>query len=313
MGKGYALPELLPMFRRPDKDSYNVTRYRLIMRYLLGDESARDVLEQLPEVYHIYQNLDVYVALFGHRRAVRLLLSKLSVVTPSPFDEVSMLLELYKESDDYLEPLVDAILRLKEYVADRSPENLMKLFDEVVSQAGGKKQAWIRKVQVLLSYIKMLERVGPEPVSRAIDILYNRMVPSSAPPPPPPLKKPTEVEAIRVLRTIAISNAGGSVVTPEEVKSMFETPEQAVAVVRFLTRKPEPKIVMDSKLKGYVVTPIGLRMLEREGLITVAEKRKALLFLRNSPIIQRLLKKGILSLEEDKEGEEGDEEGEGED
>ena len=309
MPKGYAVPELLPLFRRPDKDSYHVVRYKLIMRYLLGDESAREILEELPIVYHMYQNLDMYVALFGHKRAMRIFLSHLSRVTPSPYDEVSMLLELYKESDEYLEPLVDAILRLKTEVAETAPENLMKLFDEVISQAGSaKKTGWIRKVQVLLSYLKMLEQVGPEPVSRAIDILYNRMVGAPAPPPMPPLKRPSEVDAFHVLRNIALANANGTAVSPDELKSMFETPEQAAAVVRMLSRKPEPKIVLDKKLGGYVVTPIGLRSLEREGLITLKDKRKVLLFLRTSPVIRRLIEKGLLSPAEEKESEEGEEE-----
>ena len=309
--KGYALPELLPLFRRPDKDSYHVVRYKLIMRYLLGDDSAKEILDELPLIYHMYQNLDFYVALFGHKRAMRIFLSKLARVTPDEFDQVSMLLELYKESDEYLEPLVDALLELKVRVSTSAPENLMKIFDDVIAQAGtAKKNAWIRKVQVLLSYIKMLESAGPEPVARAVDVLLNRMTPAPAVAPPAPMKPPSDVDFIRVLKVIASANASGRALPIDDVRAMFETPEQAAAVLRRVLRKSDPMAVKDSKLGGLVLTPLAVRRLLQDGLITQAEKRRIYAFMRQSSTLQRLIQKGLLPSPEDekKEGEEDVEE-----
>lgn len=299
------VPELLPLFRSPTDDVYRNVRYKLIMAYMMGRTEVKPVLDSLPEIYHLYKDFDFYSALFGHRRAVRLLLKRLSVVVPSRADEVSMLLELYRMDDEYLEPLVDALIRLKVEVAGFAPDNLMKLFDETIASADkSKKTSFIRKVQVLLSYVRMLREVGPEHVSRAVDVLLNRMV-SSAPTMLPPLKAPSETDLLSVLRSVALTNIAGRAVSKADFMSHFETPEQAATVLRRLTSRAKPMMLYDKQLGGFVVTPIGLRELEKNDLLKPRERRRLIAFMRTSSLIMKLVDKGILPPEEEEEVEEG--------
>lgn len=297
------VPELLPLFRSPTDDVYRNVRYRLIMAYLLGRTGVKKILDSLPEVYHIYKNLDFYSSVFGHKRAVRLLLKRISVAAPTRADEVSVLLEMYREDDEYLEPLVDALLRLKVEVAGSAPDNLMKLFDETIAAADkSKKNIFVRKVQVLLSYVRMLQEVGPEHVSRAVDVLLNRMTPSM-PAQIPPLKAPSEADLLSILKDVALTNIAGRAVPKADLLAQFESPEQAASVLRRLTSRAKPLMLHDKQLGGFVVTPIGMRELEKNGLLKAREKRKLIAFMRRSPLIVKLVEKGVLPPEE--EGEEG--------
>jgi len=308
VAEGMGVPELLSLFRSPTDDVYRNVRYRLIMAYAMGRTEVKPVLDALPEIYHIYKNLDFYAALFGHRRAVNLLLRRISTAVPSKVDEVSVLLEMYREDDEYLEPLVDALIRLKVEVAGYAPDNLMKLFDETIASADrSKKNTFIRRVQVLLSYVRMLKEVGPEHVSRAVDVLLNRMTPPSTPS-LPPLKAPSEVDLLSVLKSVALSNIAGRAVTKADFMSHFETPEQAATVLRRLTSRAKPLMLYDKKLGGFVVTPIGLRELEKNELISPRDKRRLIAFMRQSPLIVKLVDKGVLPPEEESESEEPEEE-----
>jgi len=311
------LPDVYPLIRNPNEDSLRETRARLLLQHLLGDPDASRVLETLPTLYHFLSNYDYYSVVYGPRRATRKLLSLLQSVRAESRDKVSTLLELYKVDNAYLEPLVDALLELKvEVMKEGAPENLMKLFDETIAAAdSSKKSSFIRKVQLVLSYVRMFREAGPEQVSRAVDILLNRPVSSQpAAPPVPQLKPPTDADELSLLRYIAESNVSGTAPSRDDVLNYFGGDAvKASSLVRRLRSGTSPKVVYDKELGGFVVSPLGLKQLSEDGILTPVMVRRLVAYMKRSPLIGKLVSRGIFKPPEVVAGLKEEEEEEGED
>jgi len=293
------LPEIHPLVRNPSEDSYREARARLLLRYLLGDDGAAKALSDLPTLYHFLSNYEYYSVLYGSARATRKLLSLLSSVRTSTKDRVEALLELYKLDNTYLEPLVDALLDLKvEVMKEGAPENLLKLFDETVASADtSKKNTFIRKAQVVLSYVRMFRESGPEQVARAVDVLLNRITPASSPPAPqiaPQLKPPTDADQVSLLRYIAESNVSGIAPNRDDILNYFGGDAvKATSLLQRLRAGTAPKVVHDKELGGFVVTPVGLKQLTDDGVLTPVAVRRLVAFIKKSPVVSRLVARGI--------------------
>lgn len=308
------LHDVYPLVRDPNEDSFREARARLLLQYMLGDEDAARVLETLPTLYHFLTNYDYYTVLYGSKRATRKLLSLLGNVRAESRDKISMLLELYKVDNSYLEPLVDALLELKlEVMKAGAPENLMKLFDETIAAAdSSKKTSFIRKVQLVLSYVRMFKEAGPEQVARAVDILLNRPV-SSAPSVAavPQLKPPTDADQVSLLRYIAESNISGVAPSRDDVLNYFGGDAvKATSVLRRLRSGTSPRVVFDKELGGFVVSPVGLKQLAEDGVLTPVMVRRLVAYMKKSPFIVKLVSRGVFKPPEVVAGlkESGDEE-----
>lgn len=293
------LPEIYPLLLNPNEDSYKMARARLLLRYLLGDPDAAAVLISLPRLYHFLTNFDYYVVVYGAERATRKLMDMLKVVRREPADRVETLLELYKQDDMFLEPLVDALLELKVQVAkEGAPENLLRIIDETISAGTGQKKAsFIRKVQIVLSYIKLFREEGAEQVSRAIAILLGQ--PQSAPTPvpavpPPSMSRPGDVDLTDTLRFVADTNLLGKYATKEDILAFFAGDAvKASTVIKRLRSGSEPKLVYDKKAGGYLISPTGLKELYDAGILTESDAKKLISFVRTNPLVSKLIEKGV--------------------
>ena len=316
------LPSIYPLILKPTEDSYREARSRLLMQHLLGDPDAAAVLERLPKIYHFLSNFEYYAVLYGSERATRKLISMLSAVRSEPKDRVTMLLELYKSDNAFLESLVDALLELKLKMVERgAPDNLQKLFDETIAMAdASKKTSFIRRVQILLSYVRMFEESGPEQVSRAIDILLNRPT-SPAPaaaPVMPQMKPPSDSDSVDLLKYIADSNASGVAPSRDDVINYFSgNAVRATAAINRLKSGTSPKVLFDRDLRGYIVSPYALKVLKEDGLMTLKTLRRVARFISSSLLVQKMVNKGVfkpplayLAGSSQKEVSEDEEEGE---
>lgn len=316
------LPETYPMLLNPNEDSYKMARARLLLRYLLGDPDAAAVVISLPRIYHFLTNFDYYVVVYGAERATRKLLDMLKVVRREPADRVETLLELYKQDDMFLEPLVDALLELKVQVAkEGAPENLLRIIDETISAGTGQKKAsFVRKVQIVLSYIKLFREEGAEQVARAISILLGQPQQSAPVPavPPPSMARPGDVDLTDTLRFVADTNLLGKYATKDDILAFFAGDAvKASTVIKRLRSGSEPKLVYDKKAGGYLLSPAGLKELYDSGILTESDAKKLISFIRTNPLVSKLIEKGVYKDPEvllgfkQEEGGEGEEEEEG--
>lgn len=309
------LPSIYPLILKPTEDSYHEARSRLLMQHLLGDPDAAVILERLPKIYHFLSNFEYYAVLYGPERATRKLISMLSEVRAEPKDKVTMLLELYKSDNAFLEPLVDALLDLKLEMARKgAPDNLQKLFDETIGAADtSKKATFIRRVQILMSYVRMFEEAGPEQVSRAVDILLNRPPQPVAGPSAPQLKPPSDSDVLELLKFVADANATGIAPSKDDILNFLGgNAVRATAAINRLRSGTSPRLLFDKALRGYVVTPIALKSLHDDNILSLGVLRKVAQFIMGSPLIQKMVSRGVfkhpLEYIGPKEGEEDEEE-----